>query len=81
MTSTQVETDYTSAYEDSSDWCHDCNDRPSIDIPSATSPSGVKILKPGTTWHCPTCHTRWVVARIEEVGLRWMTTGAASDGR
>jgi hypothetical protein len=80
MTSAQVETatqDYAAAYEDSSDWCHGCNGKPPIDIPG-TGPSGVKILRAGTTWNCPTCETRWVVARIEEVGLRWMTTGAAA---
>lgn len=75
MTSAQVEPDYTDAYEDSSDWCHNCtHDKPPIDIPSADASSGVKILRAGTTWHCPTCKTRWVVARIEELGLRWMTT-------
>lgn len=77
MTSAQVETDYTDAYQDSSAWCHGCNDKPPLDIPSTASPSGVRILRAGTTWNCPTCKARWVVARIEEVGLRWMTTGSA----
>ena len=75
MTSAQPETAYADAYEDSSGWCHDCTTKPPIDIPSATSPSGVRILRAGTTWDCPTCKARWVVARIEELGLRWMTTG------
>jgi len=78
MTSAQVETDYADAYEDSSAWCHTCNDKPPLDIPSSTSPSGVRILKAGTKWDCPKCEARWVVARIEEVGLRWMTVGSAS---
>lgn len=78
MTSTaQTETDYTAAYEDASDWCHACNAKPPIDI-AGSGPSGVKILRPGTTWDCPTCEARWVVARIEEVGLRWMTVGSAA---
>ncbi len=80
MTSAQVETaaqDYAAAYEDSSDWCHGCNGKPPIDI-RGTGPSGVCILRPGTTWDCPACEARWVVARIEEVGLRWMTTGSGS---
>jgi len=76
MTSAQVETDYTDAYEDASDWCHTCGSKPPIDTPGS-GPSGVKILRPGTAWHCPTCKARWVVAKIEEVGLRWMTTGSA----
>lgn len=77
MTSAQVETDYTAAYQDASDWCHTCNSKPPIDKPSAGSPSGVQILRAGTTWDCPSCKSHWVVARIEEVGLRWMTVGAA----
>lgn len=76
--SAPVETDYTTAYEDSSGWCHDCNSKPPIDIASTASPSGVRILRPGTTWDCPVCKARWVVARIEEVGLRWMTTGGTA---
>jgi len=75
MTSAQVETNYADAYEDASDWCHTCGSKPPIDTPGS-GPSGVKILRPGTAWHCPACKTRWVVAKIEEVGLRWMTTGA-----
>lgn len=79
MTSVHAETDYAAAYEDSSDWCHPCtHDKPPIDIPSADASSGVKILRAGTTWNCPTCEARWVVARIEGVGLRWMTTGGTS---
>jgi hypothetical protein len=77
MTSTHVEPDLTAAYENSVDWCHDCNSKPPLDIPSSASPSGVQILRPGTVWDCPECKARWVVARIEEVGLRWMTTGPA----
>lgn len=76
MTSTAAETDYTDAYEDSSDWCHSCtHDKPSIDIPGPGTSSGVKILRVGTMWDCPACQSRWIVARIEEIGLRWMTTG------
>ena len=77
MTSAQVETDYADAYEDSSSWCHVCGTKPPIDIPSAMSPSGVRILRAGTTWNCPACKARWVVAKIEELGLRWMTMGSA----
>lgn len=76
MTSTAAETDYTDAYEDTSAWCHGCNSKPHIDGPSSTSPSGAKVLRVGTVWDCPFCSSRWIVARIEEVGVRWMTTGA-----
>lgn len=82
MTSAQDETaaadPYADAYKDSSAWCHGCQDKPSIDTDSTASPSGVRILKAGTTWDCPTCKAHWIVARIEEVGLRWMTTGPAA---
>lgn len=81
MTSAPAETtatDYTDAYEDSSAWCHTCNmSKPPLDRPSNASRSGVEILKVGTAWDCPACGSHWVVARIEEVGLRWMTTGTA----
>lgn len=76
MTQAAAETDYTDAYQDSSAWCHNCNaDKPKLDKPSNASPSGVQVLRIGTTWDCGSCGSRWVVARIEDVGLRWMTTG------
>jgi hypothetical protein len=75
MTSTLPETDYAESYEDTSAWCHACTSKPAIDRASNTSPSGVQVLRVGTAWDCPACESRWIVARIEEVGVRWMTTG------
>lgn len=78
MTSPAATTDYTDAYQDTSAWCHSCNaDKPKLDKPSSASPSGVQVLRVGTTWDCPSCGSHWVVARIEDVGVRWITLGAA----
>ncbi len=74
MTSPAAATDYTNAYQDTSDWCHPCaHDKPPLDRPSSTSPSGVQVLRVGTAWKCPACSARWLVARIEDIGVRWIT--------
>ena len=42
--------------------------------PPLFTDDGARWLPTGTTWTCPECGRRHVVAYIETVGTRWMTT-------